>query len=316
MTTLADNDTKEAPRVIALIGATLAAIAGTSVALDYLGLGWVWEIIYRLPFWQGLALSAALWGAVIVLCLRLPRMIRAVVTLLRAIGPAFMAALGRFLLAAPGIAARAITAALTLLVALVRVGVAFAPIAALLTAIAQIAEPYRLGFWIIAEPALGPALRAMQSALPPLLALARWLARWLALGPLPGLWRHGVSPLIGRAMWLAQTLQFEWKLWRTYRAEFRGAFPSYREFKSALNARMYTDAQSAQQDAPPPPARDPFAAACETMGLSADGNFTEAEFKARYRALMKKVHPDIAGPNARAVEVNAAHVLIKKRKGW
>jgi hypothetical protein len=317
MATLADSGGRETPRVLAIIAMTLAAMAGTTAALDFLGLNRVWEIVYRLPFWQGLALCAALWGGVIVLCLRLPRIIRAVATLLRTLVPVVVAALARSFLAAPGIVVRTVSAAVAPVIAMLRItgraaAAAFAPLAVPLRVAGRIAEPYRLGFWMIAQPVLEPALHALRGALSPLLVLARWLI----LAALPALWQRGLSPLIGRAAALAQTLLFEWKLWRTYRAEFRGAYASYREFKSALNARMYSDAQNAQQDAPPPPARDPFAAACETMGLRADGQFTEAEFKARYRALMKKVHPDIAGPNARAAEVNAAHMLIKKRKGW
>jgi hypothetical protein len=157
-----------------------------------------------------------------------------------------------------------------------------------LVAIARIAEPYWFAFRFHAGPVLDPLVDYCRKTLPALLARA---ASW------------------------RERLVFEWTLWRAYQAEFPDGFASYREFRKAFIERMNA---GARPDPPPspPPARDPFAAACEVMGLPASGSFTEREFKARYRALMKEVHPDVAGPNARAAEVNAASQVIKKRKGW
>lgn len=101
----------------------------------------------------------------------------------------------------------------------------------------------------------------------------------------------------------------DWKLWRAYRTEFHRQFESFRAFRAAFDAQ-----ESAGQGAAPAP--DAFAAACRTMGLPESGQFAENGFKARYRELMKKVHPDIAGPNAHAAEINAASAIIRKRKGW
>lgn len=64
----------------------------------------------------------------------------------------------------------------------------------------------------------------------------------------------------------------------------------------------------------PKPRADPYKQALAELGLS--GTFTKAEFKARYRMRMKKVHPDITGSNSAAVRVNAARDLINQRKGW
>lgn len=170
---------------------------------------------------------------------------------------------------------------------------ALAPLIPGFTAVARALEPYRIGFWMIAEPVLAPILV-----------------------PLCNLRRCTITPLLARAALLRQRISLDWTLWRAYRREFRGSFASFREFKRAFNARMSSSANGSQRSGPPPPPRDPFAAACEVMGLPAHGNFTEAEFKARYRALMKQFHPDIAGPNKRAAEVNAASMQIRKRKGW
>lgn len=290
--TLADSDIRETPRVIGLTLLTLAVVTGTSVLMHKLGLGWVWEFIHRLPLWGGLAASVGLWGGMMLLCLRGPRIIRGAWGLLWQRGPAAIIATIRM----GGLAAGALGAA-----------------CGVLATIAAVLEPLRMGLALMAEP----LFVALAPVLDPLRKLCRSaLALTAVFDPLRDLWRSIVPPLLSRAASFYQQLQFEWTLWRAYRTEFRGRFASYREFKSALGARMYSGAEGSQDSDPPPPARDPFASACEVMGLPADGNFTEGEFKARYRALMKQVHPDIAGPNERAADVNAASMLIKKRKGW
>ena len=306
MATLADNDIRETPRVVGLILLTIAVVSGTSFALDFLGLWWVWQFIYGLPFWTGLAASLALWGGVMLLCLHGPRMLRELARLLCQHGPAAVIAIARtcgFALAAGTRTLCAVWAG------------ACSRLTPLIAAIAVMLEPCRMGLLLMAEPLLvklAPVLKPLGKVWRSAMAVAA------VLEPLRGLWRNRLSPLFGRAELLRQQIQFEWRLWRTYRAEFRGIFASYREFKSEFNARMNGGTSGPQRDEPPAPtpAPDPFAAACKVMGLPTDGNFTEAEFKARYRALMKKVHPDIAGPNERAAQVNAASMLIKERKGW
>ncbi len=59
---------------------------------------------------------------------------------------------------------------------------------------------------------------------------------------------------------------------------------------------------------------DPLAAAARLLGLPE--GFTRREFEDRYRRLMKGVHPDVAGPNELAVQINAARMTIKERMGW
>lgn len=297
--TLAGSDIREAPRVIRLMLLTLGVIGGTSFLIHKLGLGWVWGFIHGLPFWLGFGLSAALWGAIILLLLNLPHIARAAMKLFRQV-PVLIRALARTALSAAVFTCRAIVAAL-------------APALTVLAALARIAEPFRIGLMLIAEPifaTLAPVLDPVRKLWRSALALGAVLDR------LRDLWRSLVMPLVSRVTDFHASLRFEWTLWRTYRAEFRGAYASYWEFKSALKARMYSDANASQQGDPPPPDRDPFASACEVMGLPPDGSFTESQFKARYRALMKEVHPDVAGPNKRAAEVNAASMLIRERKGW
>lgn len=70
--------------------------------------------------------------------------------------------------------------------------------------------------------------------------------------------------------------------------------------------------RTAEQVAP----ADAFAIACQTLGLASDGSFTQAEFKARYQAVIKAVHPDVIGLSALAAQVNEARDLINSRKGW
>jgi hypothetical protein len=130
--------------------------------------------------------------------------------------------------------------------------------------------------------------------------------RWQAL------WQRG----LGRTALIRQRLRQEWTLWRAYRREFRGRqFASYRAFRRqfAAGARSGESGSGAQPQGRSAP--DPIAAACKLMGLPEDG-FSEAQFRARYRVLMKELHPDRGGSNEHAARVNAACALIKKRKGW
>lgn len=50
------------------------------------------------------------------------------------------------------------------------------------------------------------------------------------------------------------------------------------------------------------------------FGLSEEGSFTQAQFKARYRELMKEAHPDANGSAELAAELNQARDFIKSRK--
>lgn len=134
------------------------------------------------------------------------------------------------------------------------------------------------------------------------------LAR-LAVMPITWPWNRFRSLVI--TPWLERRRQEE-ELRSTYEA-IKGRFGSYEEFLRAFNGEA--DAREEQSEPPPEPV-DEFAAACELLGLSADGSFTQAAFKTRYRQLMKEAHPDVSGSEAQAVELNKARDLIKSRKGW
>jgi hypothetical protein len=126
---------------------------------------------------------------------------------------------------------------------------------------------------------------------------------------------------------LLQRWREEQELRRLYREEFSGDFPNFRAFRrhfyeqekesaaqSAQHAQREQEQQQQQQEQAKK--RDAFVDACKLLGLPEDGEFTPALLKQRYYALIRNVHPDIAGPNELALQVNAAHACIKKRKGW
>lgn len=96
-------------------------------------------------------------------------------------------------------------------------------------------------------------------------------------------------------------------------------YASFDEFVREFNREPDDARRSKRQDehrAAPQPARDPFKDACATLGLPADGAFAEADLKQRYGAMIRAVHPDIAGQNTLAAQVNQARDIIRKRKGW
>lgn len=97
---------------------------------------------------------------------------------------------------------------------------------------------------------------------------------------------------------------------------FRPAFARKGEAGRSEGARTHGQHRSAGANARTSVPPDPFLAACRLVGLPESGEFTAAEFKQRFHTLMKAVHPDIAGPNLFAQQLNAARAVIKKRKGW
>ena len=292
MSTLTDSDIKEKPRVIAVSTLTLAVIAGTYFGLDALGLAWVWYRIHQLPFHLGLAASIALWGSVLFTLLKVP-----------IFAALFLTGVARLCLAFPSAAGQAAKRAIRTLGRAARLTYAFAVI--ITAPVVSMFGPVLAGIWLIVRPLL-PVLE------PVLYALHR-------------LWSVTGQPLVEKALivWfvlIVPSIEFlnrlwnraslEWTLLRAYRREFRGAFKSYRELRKAF------DESSVNDDAQTPPAPDLFVAACRALGLPESGKFTKREFKTQYRSLLKEVHPDIAGPNKRAAEINAAIDIIKERKGW
>jgi hypothetical protein len=149
---------------------------------------------------------------------------------------------------------------------------------------------------------LGPGYDVLRADV--LLRLDPWLCR-------AGTLVRRFDPMRDRITRLRAAITKEQKLRRAYRSEFSEQFSSYREFRAHFDAMG-----RAEQERKARLAADPFRAACRVLGLPEDGNFSEAAFKARYRDLMKSVHPDVAGPNDRAASVNAASTAIRERKGW
>jgi hypothetical protein len=109
------------------------------------------------------------------------------------------------------------------------------------------------------------------------------------------------------------------ELRRLYR-EVRDQYASFADFLRAFEqgADFGQDPGSGDRHRPDheAPAVNPFDSACKVLGLCAERGFTQAEFKARYRELMKAVHPDKIGVGTFATQLNEARDLIKARKGW
>lgn len=138
----------------------------------------------------------------------------------------------------------------------------------------------------------------------------------LALVPVVWPWRKFHTAMI--APWLERRRQMA-ELRRLY-AEVKDQYATFDEFLRAFNGddRANADTRNdAGQDTQTKTApADAFAAAAALFGLAADGSFTNAAFKAAYRARMKEAHPDLSGDAALAIKLNEARDLINARKGW
>lgn len=137
----------------------------------------------------------------------------------------------------------------------------------------------------------------------------------------PLYWR--AEALGGQLVRLAARPREIWRerqdLRRLYRAEYRDDFPNFRAFKRAWDAcqrgeDIGDDAADDEAAPAPPPPPDPLEWAIGLLGLAPA--FTRDDLESRYRRLMKGVHPDAAGPNALAEQLNRARALINERKGW
>lgn len=142
----------------------------------------------------------------------------------------------------------------------------------------------------------------------------------LALLPLRCVWESARDSVTTRLGLYLQDWREEQELRRLYREEFRSEFSSFREFRQHFNngggAQADPNAGAKEQARDETPKADPFASACRLLGLPENGAFTAADLKKRFLALIKGVHPDVAGPNELAAQINAANSLIRKRKGW
>lgn len=138
--------------------------------------------------------------------------------------------------------------------------------------------------------------------------------------PLRLLWQEGTARLGNRLALVQERLRQAVELRRLYREEFADQFANFADFKNAFEEKARQDEarQEYRQERQGPQGRsnDPFVQACRLLGLPEDGSFTQADLKARYRALIRGVHPDVAGDNGVASEINAAYGFINKFKGW
>jgi hypothetical protein len=284
------DNRSEKGRIFLIALATIAAMAVTAEIFEQLHLWWIWVWINRQPTLISLGAAILIWGGVMLTFTRGLTVLRFIFSVVWSYGPGALVALVRGLAAAVrGIAAMAV--------------LVLSPLAPVLRAIGPIIEPLYLGFLMVAQPLLAP----LAPVFAPVLAGCRKIGSGLRT-----LWRTTIPSFLVRAVAVRERCAKEWTLWRAYRDEFRGKFPSYREFKRAFEDK--SKSSGARQESRPP--ADAFPHACAVMGLPLDGQFSEAEFKARHRELMRQLHPDIAGPNKRAALVNAASDVIKNRKGW
>jgi hypothetical protein len=122
------------------------------------------------------------------------------------------------------------------------------------------------------------------------------------------------SAIAGEAIGVAMAWPFEWGLdqadkhialaaeWRKqrkiWRTEFRATM-KWREFKRQM------------EGAAP---RDELTDARNLFGLAE--RFTRAEFDAKFKRIIQRVHPDMGGSEHLARLANDARALILKRKGW
>jgi DnaJ family protein C protein 19 len=101
-----------------------------------------------------------------------------------------------------------------------------------------------------------------------------------------------------------------------YEIDFKDHFLSFTEFQN-----FYQRLNDSQQIDRVQPVRRALAASldeCEDAEilLGLGKGYALPDLTARYRALIKQVHPDIAGPNDIARRVTAARDLITARRGW
>jgi hypothetical protein len=109
---------------------------------------------------------------------------------------------------------------------------------------------------------------------------------------------------IGRAVDHAESWAAHGAEWRAQRAiwrkEFRKLMP-WSEFRLKMTGRAK-------------PERDDYADALSLYGLAEP--FTRQDLDARFKRIMRGVHPDTGGSDYLAQLATAARTLILKRKGW
>jgi hypothetical protein len=101
-----------------------------------------------------------------------------------------------------------------------------------------------------------------------------------------------------------------------YETEFKEQFLSCSEFQN-----FYKRLNDEQQIDRKQPVRKAIAASVDEVEdaeilLGLEKGYALQDLTTRYRAIIKQVHPDIAGPNDIARRVTAARELISGRRGW
>lgn len=124
----------------------------------------------------------------------------------------------------------------------------------------------------------------------------------------------------------------ELKLWQLYWKYGRAEFNSFRSFRKAMrgeedeqddtnedrerednNHSDNTKQENKEQTKKP----SDYQNACSLLGLPKNENFTQKEFKLRYRKLISKHHPDKGSKSPEmAQRINDAAKTIKQRRNW
>jgi hypothetical protein len=105
------------------------------------------------------------------------------------------------------------------------------------------------------------------------------------------------------------TLINAWEIDRSLRTEYRKNFRTqYRSFGK------FKRAYYGQEQQAPASAGGTLADALSLLGLAP--NCTQQELEAQFKALMKKLHPDVGGTDGLAAKLNEAKQTIMKEKPW
>lgn len=188
-------------------------------------------------------------------------------------------------------------------------------------ALAIVAERAWLGACRLADSMTGLFVNVTMCAFAGCVGLLQMLAN-LLLWPLTFLWEHTAVRAHNVLALKAELFRQRQQLWHQWRREFRDQFPTFQEFLEAFEGggkrreepQFDSEAQGGER-APPDTQEAAFVAACRLFGLAGSG-FTVEQLNARYRALIRTMHPDKGGNNQRAAALNAARDFIKQRKGW
>jgi hypothetical protein len=152
----------------------------------------------------------------------------------------------------------------------------------------------RLGFAIAAP------IRKARAAIANAFRLA--IATPLRIG-LEAIWK----PFEDRLFALVNAWDIDRQLRAEYRKSFRMQYRSFAEFKRAFYGQE-------QKREAPAAAAGTLADALSLLGLAS--NCTRQELDAQFKALMKKLHPDVGGTDGLAAKLNEAKDTIMKEKGW